>query len=441
VKRPLAGLAVLGVVVGLQFSDLATVQSTTCPATASSSRTASGSRTSSPAPCPTPDPTQVLYDQLRARLGGDIARALTSQQQLSAALNQSAASEAVLNSQIATEEAKIAKLQAQVAQLDAKIADTEHRIEVEQAQVAALARAIYRQPHSLWELIASTGSLREALLATSDLVISGQHAHALEARLEADLTRLRAERTARLADLDRENSARDALQSSLDDLGDLMSRQDDISSQLHDLIGQIRDAQSGMHGLAPDVTANLARLLEMQERDLIQKAYRAAWSQAQIGAGLALLSDQLPAGTGLVGFILSWPIAGARITQGFGPTNVLLEPAVGPYAHFHTGIDVAAALGTPVMAAADGVVVAVAHTQVGYGNYVIVAHGGGIMTLYAHLLETDVNVGDRVMHGQRIGLEGSTGLSTGPHLHFELRINDRVVDPMHYLPAVVVPAE
>jgi murein DD-endopeptidase MepM/ murein hydrolase activator NlpD len=441
VKRPLAGLVVLGVLVALQLSDLATAQSTTCPSATSSARTASGSRTSSPAPCPTPDPTQVLYDQLRARLGGDIARALTSQHQLSAALNQSAASEAVLNSQIAKEEAKIAKLEAQVAQLDADISDTQKRIVVEQAQVAAIARAIYRQPHSLWELIASTGSLREALLATSDLVISGQHAHALEASLEADLARLQAERTARLAELDRENSARDALESSLNELDDLMSRQDDISGQLDDLIGQIRDAVDGMHGLAPDVTANLARLLELQERDLILKAYQAAWSQAQIGAGLALLSNQMPLGTGLVGLILSWPIAGAGITQGFGPTNVVLEPALGPYGHFHTGIDLAAPLGTPVMAAADGVVVAVAHTQVGYGNYVIVAHGGGIMTLYAHLLETDVNVGDRVMHGQRIGLEGSTGLSTGPHLHFELRINDRVVNPMNYLPAVVVPAE
>jgi murein DD-endopeptidase MepM/ murein hydrolase activator NlpD len=58
------------------------------------------------------------------------------------------------------------------------------------------------------------------------------------------------------------------------------------------------------------------------------------------------------------------------------------------------------------------------------------------MTLYGHLLETDVKVGDRVSRGQRIGLEGSSGLSTGPHLHFELRVNDQVTDPMPYLPAL-----
>ena len=85
-------------------------------------------------------------------------------------------------------------------------------------------------------------------------------------------------------------------------------------------------------------------------------------------------------------------------------------------------------------AAADGVVVAVANTRIGYGNYVIVAHGAGIMTLYAHLLETDVNLGDRVARGQRVGLEGSSGLSTGPHLHFELRVHDQVTDPLPYLP-------
>jgi murein DD-endopeptidase MepM/ murein hydrolase activator NlpD len=89
-----------------------------------------------------------------------------------------------------------------------------------------------------------------------------------------------------------------------------------------------------------------------------------------------------------------------------------------------------------VTAAADGVVVAVGHTRVGYGNYVIIAHGGGIMTLYGHLLETDVKVGDLVFRGQRVGREGSTGYSTGPHLHFELRVNGQVTNPKPYLPAL-----
>jgi murein DD-endopeptidase MepM/ murein hydrolase activator NlpD len=126
-------------------------------------------------------------------------------------------------------------------------------------------------------------------------------------------------------------------------------------------------------------------------------------------------------------------MAGGRVTQPFGPSDLLLEPPLGAIPHFHTGIDIAAPFGTTVTAAAAGVVVAVGHSGVGYGNYVVIGHGGGVMTLYGHLLETDVLVGDVVARGQRIGLEGSSGWSTGPHVHFELRVNDAVVDPMPYL--------
>jgi murein DD-endopeptidase MepM/ murein hydrolase activator NlpD len=87
-----------------------------------------------------------------------------------------------------------------------------------------------------------------------------------------------------------------------------------------------------------------------------------------------------------------------------------------------------------VLAAADGVVVAVAHTWVGYGNYVIVAHGSGVLTLYAHLLDIAVTPGAHVTRGQLLGREGSSGYSTGPHLHFEVRVNNQVTDPLRYLP-------
>ncbi|TMC89845.1 MAG: M23 family metallopeptidase, partial [Chloroflexi bacterium] len=182
-------------------------------------------------------------------------------------------------------------------------------------------------------------------------------------------------------------------------------------------------------------TTALARLLEQEEAQLISESNAAAWAQANVGAGLATDYLQLPAGTGPSGLSLSWPILHARITQLFGPTGYVLEPPLGPYPHFHTGIDLAAASGSPILAAADGVVVGVAHTSIGYGNYVIIAHGGGVLTLYAHLLETDVVVGQRVVRTQLIGREGSSGLSTGPHLHFELRYNGQVVDPLRYLPS------
>lgn len=403
----------------------------------------------SPSPCPTQtaasgsrdacsgaavDPNAAAYAQLESRLGGDVAKALSAEQQLSAVLDGYAASEQALNDQITQEEQVISTIEDEIAQLDAKISDTEARIAVEKEQLAVMARAIYRQPSSLWQLIARTGNLRDALIATSAMVVAGQRAHALQVKLEADLAELQAERDARQADLDRENGTLDLLNANLSSLNDAIGRQTDVSGQLSDLMGQIQGALSNLTGQPPDVTAQLAQLLESQEQDLILRSYDTAWLQAQVGAGTALVSGALPLGKPIAGLTLSWPISNFTITQPFGPTAVALEPPLGPYPHFHTGVDLAAPLGTPVVAAGDGVVVAVGHTSVGYGNYVIIAHGGGIATLYGHLLQTNVNAGDRVVRGQLVGLEGSTGFSTGPHLHFELRVNNQVVDPLPYLP-------
>ena len=82
----------------------------------------------------------------------------------------------------------------------------------------------------------------------------------------------------------------------------------------------------------------------------------------------------------------------------------------------------------------DGVVILVGSGPYGYGNYVVLQHTGGLTTLYGHLNRPLVKVGDQVSQGQPIGLEGSTGNSTGPHLHFELRIDNKPVDPTPYLP-------
>jgi murein DD-endopeptidase MepM/ murein hydrolase activator NlpD len=449
-RRALAALTTLGLLVALQVSGARADTPAQCPTggTASGARvstptpdpTASSARTSSSTTCPgSVDPEQALYDQLNARLDGDLAKAVATQQMLSNSLDEAMASEQLLNDQIALEEQRISDLQDKIAELDGQISDTQAAIDVEREQISALARAIYRQPDSFFVLIARTGNLHDALVAASDMVVAGQRAHTLKAKLQADLLKLQADRTARQADLDRENGANDQLNASLNSLDDLMNTQSDLSSQLDDLVGQIQDAQSGMQDQAPDVTAALAALIEQQETDLVMQSNQAAWSRAQVGAGLALLTSELPSGKTLSGLTLSWPIAGAQITQPFGPSDLVLEPPLGPYPHFHTGIDLAAPFGTPVTAAADGVVVASMHTNVGYGNYVIIAHGAGIMTLYGHLLETDVTTGDYVTRGKRIGLEGSSGLSTGPHVHFELRVNNLVFDPMIYLPPLMGP--
>jgi murein DD-endopeptidase MepM/ murein hydrolase activator NlpD len=135
---------------------------------------------------------------------------------------------------------------------------------------------------------------------------------------------------------------------------------------------------------------------------------------------------------GVAGDTGEWnrPVDGAVVTQGFGCTPYAFEPVDRSCAsgHVHTGIDLAVPLGTPVHAALDGTVHVVVSTT-GYGVHVILDHGGGLTTLYAHLESVTVHDGDEVDGGDVIGLAGSTGNSTGPHLHFEVRRDGVTEDP------------
>lgn len=100
---------------------------------------------------------------------------------------------------------------------------------------------------------------------------------------------------------------------------------------------------------------------------------------------------------------------------------------------YHTGIDIAGPTGTPVVAAGSGTVVEALKQGVGYGWHVIVDHGNGYQTMYAHLSRIDVSIGDKVGSGTQVGLRGSTGRSTGPHLHFEVRKSGTFMNPLSYL--------
>ncbi|MFV1992008.1 MAG: M23 family metallopeptidase [Acidimicrobiales bacterium] len=101
---------------------------------------------------------------------------------------------------------------------------------------------------------------------------------------------------------------------------------------------------------------------------------------------------------------------------------------------FHPGVDIGAPQGTPIATFADGVV-SFAGPKGGYGNMVVVDHGGGVETRYAHQAEVAVQAGDEILAGQTLGYVGSTGNSTGPHLHFEMRESGDTVDPTPYLAA------
>lgn len=130
-----------------------------------------------------------------------------------------------------------------------------------------------------------------------------------------------------------------------------------------------------------------------------------------------------------IGGIMKWPVTGhTRISSPYGNR---IHPILKTN-RFHSGIDIPAPTGTNIVAAAAGRV-AFAGTQGGYGRTIILDHGGGIMTLYAHNSQLMVSEGAQVTQGSVIAKAGSTGMSTGPHLHFEVRENGKYVDPMPWL--------
>lgn len=123
-----------------------------------------------------------------------------------------------------------------------------------------------------------------------------------------------------------------------------------------------------------------------------------------------------------------WPVNGT-LEGGFGGRR---NPFGGAGYEFHSGQDIEAAWGAPVVSGASGRVTFVGW-QNGYGQLIVIDHGGGLTTRYGHLSGIDVTVGQSVSRGQSIGRVGSTGRSTGPHLHYEVRINDQPVNPLQYL--------
>ncbi len=159
---------------------------------------------------------------------------------------------------------------------------------------------------------------------------------------------------------------------------------------------------------------------EQMERDLqadsqdIQRRIQ----QRAAGGGVQIV------GTGQ----LSWPVSGGVITS---PQGWRVHPIFGT-SIYHAGMDIGVDEGTPVHAADDGVVVD-ADWLGGYGNCVIIDHGNGMQTVYGHNSALVVSAGQRVSKGELIAYAGSTGYSTGPHCHFEVRINGEPVDPMGYL--------
>lgn len=142
-----------------------------------------------------------------------------------------------------------------------------------------------------------------------------------------------------------------------------------------------------------------------------------------------LTAARMNIGYDYVGGEMAWPVPGYTLIT--SPYGMRTHPITGVY-KLHTGTDISAPMGTDFIAANDGVV-AKAEYNYAYGNMVMINHGGGVSTLYAHGSQILVEVGQSVTRGEPVLKVGSTGYSTGPHAHFEVRINGQYTDPMPYI--------
>jgi murein DD-endopeptidase MepM/ murein hydrolase activator NlpD len=383
---------------------------------------------------PDPQQQQAVIDQIRAQLGSNLADAMTAQQQLRQSLLDNAVQQQDVQSKIVDVEAKIADLDAQIESAQRLEAILSHRIDAERAQLRQLARAIYTQPGSLMVTLAEAQSLSDLLTRVADLNVAGARAADIKSALAKDLTQLQAEREKEQAARDEQIKQRDLLASELAQLQALQAQQERSMADLQVKIDQTRTELYLLSRQSAQLAQQVTDMLQQQQDAIIAAAMQAVWTQVQLWSQTNNVG-QIPSSPGhSTQYRFIWPEPQAQISQPFGPSALPLEPAYGGYPHFHTGIDLVEPFASPIYAADDGLVALVGVSSSGYGNYVVIAHSGGLDTLYGHLSAALVKVGQPVTQGQPIGLEGSTGNSTGPHLHFELRINQKPVNPTPYLP-------
>lgn len=194
------------------------------------------------------------------------------------------------------------------------------------------------------------------------------------------------------------------------DLKGFEAQYDAMLAQSDEIEAQIKKIQNDL--------AEQARLKKLREEAARRQARNQAVTQLPLGATPAVRSNKS----------LMWPVPGH--TSISSPFGYRIHPILG-YRKFHSGVDIPAPAGTPIVAVKDGVVIT-ATFMGGYGNVIMIDHGDKV-TVYAHNSVLKVKTGDVVKAGQVISLCGSTGMSTGPHLHFEVRINGSVVDPLGYI--------
>jgi murein DD-endopeptidase MepM/ murein hydrolase activator NlpD len=352
-----------------------------------------------------------------------------------------------LNGQIIATKTQVAQLLAQERQLQGEIAafDVQLRavqvqIDDETAKLVVLAQQVDQAKEQLAQKQAELAQhitdfgrririmYKSGQVSGLELVFSAANFTDLLNRVVFFNVIVREDRR-QLAELQKERAAIEAMKA---DLEAKKAEQAGVVKQVQDQKAQlqaVRDQRAAREQQVAAVEAQFQRLLADME------AQRATL-QAQIAS---LIHESFRARSSGK---WKWPIDGV-ITQGFGCTSYPFEPYDPTCAshHFHSGIDIATDYGTPVHASDGGIV----HNFTmgctwggglcGYGRYVVMVHAGGFTTLYGHLSSWAVGDGVQVDKDTVIGYEGSTGNSTGPHVHFEIDLAGTPVDPLAYLPA------
>lgn len=304
---------------------------------------------------------------------------------------------------IAQLSAEIRNLEAQIAETESQIADITHRMDRRQDLLRQRVRSAYMGERAeLWRALLSARSLSElaarqvylnAMARQDQQIIEGLRQD--QAELDAARERLSAQEQERRAVLKEQEML----------VRDLRAREDEKQTLLSRIQMDRAAAEEALQYLgeiSAELERELARLIAEEQRRRNYLTFSGSF------------------GPPLDGYLEITDYYGWRVHPIYG------------YESMHYGIDFAADHGDPIYAAADGEVI-LAEWYGGYGNAVVIDHGSGYATLYAHASALLVSKGDRVSRGDVIARVGSTGVSTGPHLHFEIRINGEAVDPLPYL--------
>ena len=342
----------------------------------------------------TVDSLHERLESARARIAAIQDQADTVEDQVASIDDQIAAVEDAL----AASEAIVERTQAELGQLQAEVNDKEERYDEVSGRAIDIAVSLYKAgPAGNLEPLLGAKSLDElsSALEYSSAVSEDQISVMVSLkRLQAELEAQSAELEVKLAET-------------------LEARNEQRQQSQH--LKELRSAQRMK-------LAKLREQITSEQNEAAAIAEESAAIEAQLAAPEpAAAAPVVPPPTGLGSPGFAWPINGA-ITSGFGYR----------WGRMHEGVDIDCVTGAPIRASKSGTVITSTYDD-GYGNHVIVDHGGGFASLYAHMSELYVS-GGSVSQGEAVGACGSTGASTGDHLHFEIRVNGGPQDPLSYLP-------